>query len=141
MYNLHTENWSSSSYAQNDSREFMKRQWNYFVGSAVVSFHARAYAKLVCFKDHDRQDLKIAKTDSTDESWKTSIELFMLNVKVPRLTQILMIPTLILKKQLSLPLPRFKDYWSLQSSPICYFLLWFEILLLALGKIELSHFV
>lgn len=141
MYNLHTENWSSSSYAQNDSREFMKRRWNYFVGSAVVSFHARAYAKLVCFKDHDRQDLKIAKTDSTDESWKTSIELFMLNVKVPRLTQILMIPTLILKKQLSLPLPRFKDYWSLQSSPIYYFLLWFEILLLALGKIELSHFV
>ena len=101
----------------------MKRRWNYFVGSAVVSFHARAYAKLVCFKDHDRQDLKIAKTDSTDESWKTSIELFMLNVKVPRLTQILMILTLILKKQLSLPLPRFKDYWSLQSSPICYFLL------------------
>ena len=38
-----------------------------FSDGALVSFHARGYAKWICFKDHAQGVLKLAQTDSTED--------------------------------------------------------------------------
>ena len=61
LYNLNNDN------VVVDCRTFIKNLLNYFDG-ARVSFHACGYAKLLCFNDHARGVLKMAKKgDASDD--------------------------------------------------------------------------
>ena len=57
LYNFYTLN---NDNVVVDCRTFIKNLLNYFDG-ALVSFHARGYAKLLCFNDDARGVLKMAK--------------------------------------------------------------------------------
>ena len=64
LYNLYTLN---NDNVVVDCRTFIKNLLNSF-GGALVSFHARGYAKLLCFNDHARGVLKMAKEgDASDD--------------------------------------------------------------------------
>ena len=50
-----------------DRRTFIRKLVSTFNGE-LVSFHARGYAKLLCFKDHARGILKMAKDNDDDDN-------------------------------------------------------------------------
>ena len=67
LYNLYNPENEASSSSRKYCRILIKHLLDYFNG-ALVSFHARGYAKLICFKDHARGVLKLAQRDSTEDS-------------------------------------------------------------------------
>ena len=67
LYNLYNPENEVFSSSWKDDRTLIKHLLDYFEG-ALVSFHARGYAKLIWFKNHTRGVLRFAQTNSTEDT-------------------------------------------------------------------------